>query len=203
MSTIRFAIIKDPLSIFGMVGRCGGGYNTVWSDWSDEGVQKRNAIITEFELRMNEICGHYELLEQDILAHGFANPLVVTCGPPSIRKLNHIPPYIQQLPKTEWLLLEGTSGGSRLWVAQKHNLSVPCIVNDKMGRFQECEQIKTLEDAQRFFSTPPKMAIRGGELMTGQCSKSHLDDKWEDENVLDAARRPMWKEIMAKHGYTV
>jgi len=33
--------------IFGMVGRCGGGHNSVWTDWSPVGRVKRKKIIAQ------------------------------------------------------------------------------------------------------------------------------------------------------------
>ena len=36
-STKTYYVELEANKIFGMVGRCGGGYNTVWEDWSPEG----------------------------------------------------------------------------------------------------------------------------------------------------------------------
>lgn len=202
MIDVRFGIIENPNSIFGSVGRCGGGYNSVWEDWSPDGVKKREAIMIEFENGLNKICGHYTKLEKNILSKGFRNPLIITCGPPLRRQEKHLPPWLVKKPKHEWLILEGTNGGSRLWIAQQHNMPVPCIINDQMGRFKNHKKLNTVEQVLFYYNDIPKKysldSNRG--WWTGQLYKTHLEEKWNGSE-LDRQRRPMWKTIMKKHGY--
>ena len=187
--------------IFGSVGRCGGGYNSVWEDWSVAGRAKRELIMQEFELGMNAICGHYGQLEEDVLANGFRNPIVVTSGTPIRRTINHIPPELRGAPPGKLLTLEGDSGGSRLWVAQKHNLLVDCIINDETGFFRSERQLRTLGECLALYTDVPEAANLGRMGFSScQLSKTHIDDKWT-ESALDKERRPMWEEIMNRHGY--
>lgn len=193
--------------IFGMVGRCGGGYNTLWEDWSDEGRKKRQLIMEEYEQELNKICGHYSKLEQSILAEGIRNPVVVTCGYPKKRMLKHLPPEMLALPESELLLLEGTTGGSRLHIAQKLNLTIPCLVNDWTGRFDKEIKIASPDQARVFYKDQPSSIEinSANELVEGfddDRVSYHLGEEWSEDKVMPL-RAPMWLQIMEKHGYRI
>ena len=193
--------------IFGMVGRSGGGYNTVWSDWSDKGRLNRDSIVSKYETEMNRICGHYAKLESSIMSEGMRNPLIVTCGFPTKRKLEHLPPEMRSLDPRELLLLEGTTGGSRLWVAQKHDLEVDCIVNDWTGRFNDYPLINTVESARALYKDPPATLTFDHshglvEIFDKNKVAYHLGTDWSEDKLLEQ-RAVMWITLMNNHGYTV
>lgn len=208
--TVKTYFAMLPASeIFGSVGRCGGGHNTVWEDWSKQGRQHRAQIIQEFEAGINRICGHYTRLEASILAEGMQSPLVITCGPPFRRKMLHLPPEMRFLQPSNWLTLEGFTGGSRLWVAQQHNLMVPCFINDRTGRFEGSERITTTEQAAAKYRIVPaagtlRMDPKVGlvEQFDGTKVGSHLGPEWSEEKIV-RQRAPLWVGIMNRHGYYV
>jgi hypothetical protein len=197
----------DANAIFGMVGRCGGGYNTVWEDWSIPGQQAREQITKEYEEGLNKICGHYDKLEKSILAEGFRNPLIITCGPPVKKKPYHLPPHLRGIEPEKLLLLEGVTGGSRLWVAQKYNLKVPCLINDFTGKYIKGIQVLTSMQAVRYYKDPPA-ALRFdryfGVSETYENNKSgyHLGPEWSEDRIVKQ-RAPLWVSIMNKYGYYV
>lgn len=202
-----FYTVLSAKQIFGMVGRCGGGYNTVWEDWSTAGRLARDKITQEYEEGLNAICGHYARLEASILSEGFRNPMIITCGNPIRRELKHLPPEIKQKPITEWLLLEGVTGGSRLWVAQKHNLQVPCIVNDTTGQFNQGISLVSADQAAKMFKDPPaKYSLTETTGFSEHYNNSqrayHMDPSWSEERIV-LQRAPLWVSIMNKHGYYV
>lgn len=190
-----------------MVGRCGGGHNSVWTDWSATGRVKRKKIIAEFEAGLDKICGHYERLEKSILAEGFRNPITVTCGPPRKRSWDCVPPEMRNADHKNLLFLETTVGGSRLWIAQKHNMTIPCLVNDWTGRFQSHKELANVEEIKRLYADPSKRLAfdnRVGlfESFDTQKVGHHLGSEWsEDKLVLQ--RAPLWVGIMNKYGYKV
>jgi len=193
--------------IFGMVGRCGGGYNSLWADWSTRGRVKRELIMKEYEEGLNKICGHYEKLEASILAEGIRNPVIVTCGLPKRRTTEHLPPEMLKQPESELLLLEGTTGGSRLHIAQKHNMTIPCIVNDWTGRFKDAVEITSKDQARSYYKDQPETVVvdpRNGyfESFDDQRVGYHLGDEWSEDRVMPL-RAPMWISILNKHGYTI
>ena len=201
-----FYDVLDPNLIFGMVGRCGGGYNTVWEDWSSEGRDAREHITKEYEEGLNAICGHYDKLETSILREGFRNPLIITCGIPVKKKIYHLPPELRKKSPWELFLLEGITGGSRLWIAQKHNIPVPCIINDFTGRYSGATQILTTERAQTYFKDPPRILmdrLRGMSEAYDNCKYSyHMGSEWT-EDIIIKQRAPLWVGLMNKYGYYV
>lgn len=197
----------DPNKVFGMVGRCGGGYNTVWEDWSPEGRIARDAIMKEFEYEMNKLCGHYAKLEQSILKEGIRNPVVINCGFPKRCKMSQIPPEILALPTHQRLLLEGTTGGSRLWIAQKHNIPVKCFINDFSNNYPGKHRILTVKQAIKYYKDQPKIlriTARNGLIEQFDQRKVgyHLGSEWREDKIMPL-RAPLWVSIMNKHGYYV
>jgi hypothetical protein len=191
--------------IFGMVGRCGGGYNSLWADWTPSGRAKRELIMQEYEQELNKICGHYERLETSIMAEGIRNPVVVTCGLPKKRTIQHVPPEMLAGPESNLLLLEGTTGGSRLHIAQKHNMTIPCIVNDWTGRFDNAVEITSEVRARAYYKDQPETVVvdsRNGYFESFNDSRVsyHLGEKWSEDQVMPL-RAPMWIGILNKHGY--
>jgi len=201
------AVNLPARSIFGMVGRCGGGYNTIWEDWSPEGRVKRELIMADYEREMDELCGHYRRLEESVLAEGFRNPIIITCGLPRKRRMENLPPEMRVLPPSELLLCEMTMGGSRLHVAQKHDISIPCIVNDWTGRFRDSPEIRDAEEAFQLYRDPPKSITISLELgLVESFSQNkvgyHLGPEWSEDRLMPL-RAPIWIRIMNRHGYRV
>jgi hypothetical protein len=203
---IRYVKRVDPNKIFGMVGRCGGGYNTIWADWSIEGRRCREKIMEEFEQGMNKICGHYDRLEKSILKEGFRNPLIVTSGLPTSRPMYLIPPELRPPYSSDWLFLEGGTGGSRLWVAQKYNIPVPCIINDRVNAYKSHINIRNVRDAMRLYKDCPKLLLNMRDGIYEQVDTAHmvhLEEKWKEHVSIFNQRTPMWVDIMKKYGYSV
>jgi len=206
MVTTYFSFL-DPNKIFGMVGRCGGGYNTVWEDWTPEGRAAREKIVKEFEEGMNAICGHYSKLEESILAEGFRNPIIITNGLPVRKKLKHIPPELRKVHSSKWLLMEGFTGGSRLWVAQKHNIPVPCMINDFSNKGMYPIKISSIDQALLYYKDQPKTLSfhpRYGlsEEFDNEKIGYHLGAEWSEEKIV-VERAPLWVKTMNKYGYYV
>ena len=193
--------------IFGMVGRSGGGYNTIWSDWSEEGRRKRELIMKEYEQGLDAICGHYTKLEHSILNEGIRNPVIVTCGYPRKRLMEHLPPEMRRLDPEKLLLLEMTTGGSRLHVCQKHDMTIPCFVNDWTGRFRDSPLVTDDREARQYYKDPPKSITfhpDQGMIETFDLNKVgyHLGQRWSEDKLMPL-RAPLWVGIMNKYGYRV
>jgi hypothetical protein len=200
-----FAMV-EARKIFGMVGRCGGGYNTVWSDWSPEGRLARDRIIHEFETGINSICGHYTKLEKSVLEEGFRNPLIVTLGYPVRKSKSLLPPELKAADPASLFVLEGTTGGSRLWVAQKHNMLIPCLVNDFTGTLTGAELTSVPEVVKHYKDIPKEISFHPthGLIESFDPTKIgyHLGPKWR-EDIVVKDRAPLWVKTMNKYGYYV
>ena len=194
-------------SIFGSVGRSGGGYNTVWRDWTPEGRQRRELIMAEYEQAMDRLCGHYAKLEASMLQEGMRNPIIVTCGAPRRRKSEEIPPEVRNRSPRDMLIMETLTGGSRLWVAQKHNMAIPCLINDWTGRFANLPQIVTVDQALKHYRDPPlKLSFDRKLGLIESFDKNkighHLGAEWSEDRLVPL-RAPIWVSIMNRHGYRV
>jgi hypothetical protein len=200
-------VVLPARDIFGMVGRCGGGYNSQWTDWTDEGRRKRELIMEEFEQGLNAICGHYSRLETSILQEGIRNPVTVTCGYPRKRTIQHLPPEMRTLPPEQLLLLETTLGGSRLHVCQKYSMQIPCIVTDWTGRFCDEPEIHTESEARMCYLDQPQSVRFDPQLGFVESFDQkkvgyHLGHEWSEDRLMPL-RAPLWIRIMNQHGYRV
>lgn len=203
---VRFVVLPAR-DIFGMVGRCGGGYNTIWTDWSPEGRVKREKIMREYEEGLDAICGHYQKLESSILKEGVRNPVIITCGLPRKRTMENLPPEMRTLPPEQLLLLETTMGGSRLHVCQKHDMQIACIVNDWTGRFNNEPEIATEHEARMCYLDQPKSISfhpQWGLMESFDRNKvgHHLGEEWSEDKIMPL-RSPLWIGLMNKYGYRV
>lgn len=203
---VRFVTIPAR-HIFGSVGRSGGGYNSVWSDWSDQGRARRDVIMQEYEQALDDLCGHYRQLEDSILREGFRNPITVTCGPPRKRSWEQLPPEMRELPPEQLLILETTTGGSRLHVAQKHDMEIPCIVSDWCGRFDNEPEIRDEAEARMCYLDQPRTITFHASLgfVEGFDLKKvghHLGQEWSEDRLMPL-RAPLWISIMNRHGYRI
>lgn len=105
--------ILNSLDIYNLVGP--------W-DINDlnERKEKRKFIYEDQKL-------FFDNLEKNILLYGIKNPIIVTYGTPyKDFKLLH---------NSDKKFICAYLGGSRLWIAQKHNLMVPCFINDFIGDY--------------------------------------------------------------------
>lgn len=130
----------DPNIIFNFVGR------------------KISPRLMEVE---NKKSGFYEKLEKSLLEKGFLNPILIVAGwSHDIDSKIHQDFIRNTLPdrmkEDDKILMCDRNGGSRLYFAQKHNLKVPCIVSDYIGRFSDCKELKSSTDIRECYTYPPK-----------------------------------------------
>lgn len=106
----------------------------------------------------NKRDGFFDKLEESILKDGFRNPLIIHAGfvYPSVWK--NMPPYLTN-QGMENVLMCMNWGGSRLWVAQKHNLDVSCVVLDFVNRFKNEPWLKTANEIRSAFTDKPTKII--------------------------------------------
>ncbi len=147
---IRY-IVLDPNTIFNMCGPEHGGPQI----WDEEGLRKRKEYAESYVKKLNDRNRFFIRLEESILTNGFRNPVLVNAGFVSPRKLNFLPPEMKADPKK--ILFTTSNGGSRLWIAAKHNIEIPCMVSDFIGRFENELEIKT----EKEFKTYYKDTVRG------------------------------------------
>lgn len=134
--------------------------------WTPTKIKKRAENAKKMVDQRNQTDGFYIKLEESILSEGFRNPIIVTAGlfsqnylsiapnPTKTRSLKErIHPSLRE--NIETLLTCDRWGGSRLWIAQRHNLDIPCIVNDFANVVGDTEILKNLDSVLEKFTDAP------------------------------------------------
>lgn len=131
---IHFAILPAR-SVYNYVGP--------WDCYDDSSTIKRK------EYKYYENKEWYDSLEEDVVINGYKNPIFIVAG---------------ELPPNDWrnMPLHGRRnrltcnqlGGSRLFVGQKLELEIPCIISDFDGRFNNLKEIYHLSEINEYFTDP-------------------------------------------------
>ena len=110
--------------------------------------------VTPDGCKMNRLRGFYAQLEQSIKEEGILNPIFCNC------------------------FKEGTFsryGTSRLWIAKKLQLSLPCIIADYTGEWSHLEELKTEEEVlSKFKSKPEILEMDDDSMRFDGCSHFHV-----------------------------
>jgi len=108
---------------------------------------------------LNAQNGFFIKIEESILKDGIINPILVSLGWVIPNVYDTLPEDIQKsLDKT---LICLTKGGSRLWVAQKHNLDVPCIISDYVGTYDGQQDLNE-SGIMSYFKQPGGAKVKYG-----------------------------------------
>lgn len=131
----------------------GPGYGVHYCSKEERARQAQNHVNAR-----NKRDKFFERLESSILKDGFRNPLIIQAGnmPPSVWR--NMPPYLTN-QGIENVLICMNWGGSRLWIAQKHNLKVPCVVLDFVDRFKDAIWLRTANEIKSVFTDKPTAII--------------------------------------------
>lgn len=102
----------------------------------------------------------YIKLEESIKNFGVKNPILVTAGikgsPLTVQKKHKLPENLKN--SIDDIVVCDRLGGSRLWIAQKYNLKVPCIISDFIDKFHDEETLISIEQIDdKFFTKPSKI----------------------------------------------
>lgn len=136
---IKFVIINSR-KIYNYIGP--------W-DWRDglERINKRQYIY-------DRALNWYNDLEHDILSNGVKNPISVVSGFLAKNDFRSLPEFARK----EYLICN-IHGGSRLFVCQKHNLDIPCIVSDFNNRFKNAPNLYDVKEIFSLFENKPERII--------------------------------------------
>lgn len=212
---LRYAMIpgKDICYAVGSVGSV-----ITQSTQNDPNVKDRIKKTEELqEYLSNKVRGFYQKLERSILCEGFRNPVLITAGEPL--RYRHLIKQFENLlgsNKREWLIAEYLAGGSRIYIAQKHNLNIPCIVKDQVGRFSDCPLIRTERQMLSYFKDrPAKINFNlsyGGNVLwndlpgviapeADKICFTTLEDLQKVEELTRIVRGDKWDVLTTKAGF--
>jgi len=125
--------------------------------------------------RLNKQNGFFDKLEESILKEGIRNPILVSIGwaPPSIIK--RLPQETQDNFNDAFVCF--TKGGSRLWIAQKYDIDVPCIVSDFVGKFSDQDDLDEEGIIDCFKDGSVWIAHGGKGMIVRDLPNIHLGEK--------------------------
>lgn len=154
--TLRYGVLDSNI-IFNECGPFSGGPE----GWDEEAVAKRQEKGERYINTLNETRQFYTNLEASILEEGFRNPILVNAGwCPKIRdrgRNGRLPLEMQE--DHSKILTCNVNGGSRLYVAQNHNLEIPCIISDYVNRFTDLLELETKEEVLALYKDRPKKVM--------------------------------------------
>lgn len=129
-------------------------------------MKRHNKTAEAYVDELNARNGFYEKLEDSILREGFRNPIMVSAGWFPSKMARHMPQAIIDNPKDHILCL--TNGGSRLWIAQKHKMRVPCIISDYVDMFPKAEILNTEDEIMAHYSDKPSRILHGAKGLSAR-----------------------------------
>ncbi|MCW5695787.1 MAG: hypothetical protein KIS96_03520 [Bauldia sp.] len=144
--------------------------------------------------------GHYRRLEESVLRDGVKAPVMLVSGGVRRRRVSEMPPHLRDRPD---LLVCEYLGGSRLYIAAKHAMRVPAVVNDFADLFPGAPELRTVEDVAAAFPVPPKVIrldpIDGAYV--NDMDYSHMPAGYDLEAQIPVRRRVVEKVRAAVDGW--
>lgn len=137
---IRYGLL-EPNLIFNECGPFSGGP----AGWDEESIAKREAQgLRNIEQTNEHRNGFFDKLEASVLKDGFRNPILVLAGFCPLTRDRGVNPRLplEMQEDHSKILLCNQNGGSRLWVAQTHNLKIPCIISDFVEMFPDMDIVE-------------------------------------------------------------
>lgn len=109
----------------------------------------------EYINKVNKINKFYDKLEASIIKEGFRNPILINCGLCYSLRVPWLPKEIRY-DQTNKLICD-KCGGSRLYIAKKLKLQIPCIISDFCNYFENKNftRIETIDEIYKYFKDPP------------------------------------------------
>ncbi len=152
-----------------------GEWHDIW--WEPEIVERRKEFGKIWSEEFDKITNHFTKLEESILQNGITHPICAVSGPLRGTYLDgdgsgkFFPPHLRA--NIQNTIYSHTFGGSRLAIAQKHGIKIPCAVHDFSNLFDEELEIssanyhKWYSTNYTFVETTPYLRVR---------VHSHMDD---------------------------
>lgn len=164
--------------------------------WLPENRRKLKKINTYYIDKFNEFNKHYIKVEESILKEGFRNPIIITSGLPQRFSASMIPP--EEREKGDSLLISEVLGGSRLRVAQKYNMMIPCIINDFSDNFDTFVELKTEQDILNNITDPHRISFTNSGVLLAPLNFYHLHDDTYTVSTQAKERKSIVNDILIK-----
>lgn len=152
--SVRFAILHSSI----IINVCGPDRFELRAD---NPVDQKKAFqeTKQHIAKRNNKDGFYSKLERDILKRGFRNPIIVNSGHIAKGYRRLLPDELQTNTAIEKVIICDRHGGSRLYIAKKYNLEIPCLINSFNTKFINCEELASPANIFSKFIDPPEKIL--------------------------------------------
>ncbi len=150
-------------------------WHSTW--WEPETVNRREHFAKIWTEEFDKITGHFSRLEESIQKDGMHHPINAVSGSfrcahlkDQVNSTIAFPPELQARPNET--IYSHTFGGSRLTIAQKYGMTVPCAIHDFENLFNEQPEITAQNykewfgDSYIFTTNTPYLRIRSHTHIT-------------------------------------
>lgn len=154
------------------------GYRHVTGENTPKAIAERNRVQQNYITNLNNKNKFYIRLEESVKRDGFINPIFIQAGY-CVDIYKKYLPEEHQKDLTKVLCCD-RNGGSRLYIAQKLNLDIPCIISDFVGRFSNSGFLELYNETDiinTFNVKPKKIIINAHGVHVSEPVHVHLDKK--------------------------
>lgn len=132
------------------------GYRYVSGDPDKQ--DERDKAQEDYIKGKNSINHFYDKLEESILEKGIRNPILIQAGFCVEISQKYLPKEAQE--DHSKILCCDRNGGSRLYIAQKYNMDIDCIISDFCGKFDnQFTELYNEEEIMEIYKDKPKKII--------------------------------------------
>jgi hypothetical protein len=191
--TLRY-IVVNPSRVFNWLGM---ENVTSWaffpelrkSWWKDDTVSIRKKIQELYIKFFDKETNHFSNLEKSLLKDGFHAPVNTITGVPRSMFLNETFPKITLPPKLQGnpnaALCTHTFGGSRVILAKKHNMDIPCFVYDFTDAFPQEKELNTIQQIRTKFPNSYQVSNPTSQIVVRAIVHTHQPNRRNDGKERD------------------
>jgi len=178
-----------------------------WHDnwWNSEIVSKRKLFGEIWMQEFDALTKHFSQLEESILKEGILSPISTVTGPPRDKFLQKVLDVNMFPPSTQGnindVVYTHTFGGSRLTIAKRHCLQIPCIIYDFSDNFPTEPEVTSRNYTQWFksgymwASTPPYVRVKQhSHLKEGQFTQMNDNTRKAQQTASDRAKKKIYDQ---------
>ncbi|MCS7316749.1 MAG: hypothetical protein NZZ41_00300 [Candidatus Dojkabacteria bacterium] len=162
--------------------------------------EKENKILKKkieelYVNHFNKKIKFYQKLEESIRKDGLRNPIIVNSYLPRVRSFEEVETsYIKKFKEEKRLFCEFL-GGSRLYICQKNNWYVPCIIVDWKNGFSDFQELKTKEEIMEKFIDETDVKFTDNGLSVQAPTQVHLEKDIREQKNLTEIRKEFFLKI--------
>lgn len=137
--------------------------------------------FNDYVKKLNAKCNFYDKLEKSVVEEGFRNPILISAGFCLPVRRGWLPKKYQN--DYSDLLVCDRCGGSRLFVAQKLNIDIPCIISDFIGKYKnDGDELKNEQEILQYFKEKPnQLRLMDHGVHFTSLPHTHLNEKLKQQ----------------------